>query len=456
MNKASIHGFKEKGKEEAAKYLLYINKYKQLAIEDVDICSGMSKQEFYNALHLTNKLKEKCVMTHKSIVVKWNMYYSGICCLCQQGLLVDDLSRQEPYPPEQRKAMVDLFAALEKRGLLQTTTRIKHILTSKGLDILASAIWLIDISPMDQMSIALLIPLLKHTRLHPSKVLPSMSNPTRALEALDDLEDENVGSKESNVKLRSGPLMPPALATSPATLPQAHIPVAEETSVVFTWEDPNIVYKGLRPSTQELWFKVTIWWKHGKNCQPGKFIPTSARALSFRAEGSNDGYVCNTGEVQLTVDHHLDQTLLLPYSILALSTMAKGKGSSAAAKVKNKQQAEAVAKACKGQTVSTQNIVWPYALYTSLNFQGILNYMVTWASTFYNCLHKEALERLKHGKDAGGVPMLVLQLAFIDYAIHDEREIHSKLIKEKGAEEALNYLVDINRYKDLAIRDLDV
>lgn len=87
-------------------------------------------------------------------------------------MLVDNLSNAEPYTLEQRKAMTDLFAVLQKRRLLQSTTQVKHILTSQELDILAAAIWLIDVGPIDQICTALMLMLLEHTGLRPGKLLP--------------------------------------------------------------------------------------------------------------------------------------------------------------------------------------------------------------------------------------------------------------------------------------------
>lgn len=131
----------------------------------------MDKQCLYNALSLSNKLKEKCVMTCKSIVTKWNVYYRGIHCLWKLDTSVDNLSNMEPYAPEHSAAMMDMFDALEKRSLLQTTTQIKHILTSKELNILAFAIWLINLGPINRMCIALMITLLEHTGLRLCKLL---------------------------------------------------------------------------------------------------------------------------------------------------------------------------------------------------------------------------------------------------------------------------------------------
>lgn len=135
--------------------------------------------------------------------------------------------------------------------------------------------------------------------------------------------------------------------------------------------------------------------------------------------------------------------------------MAKKSKQSAAAKAKTLERARAANQARQGQTVSTQNIVAPYASWTQRNFTGVLEYVVTWTAEHYKCSRTEALRRLKLGADEGGVPMSVLRLVFVDYAIVDGRGIHSKMIKEKGEEAARKVLADINRYKDLTIKEVD-
>ena len=127
----------------------------------------------------------------------------------------------------------------------------------------------------------------------------------------------------------------------------------------------------------------------------------------------------------------------------------------AAARALSLQRARASAEARRGQPVSQQTIIAPVELSTVRSFNSIFNYILNWAVAYYECSEEEARTRLKLGSREGGVPISELRLAFVDYAVMQDHGIHSRLIAEKGEEEASRVMENIKIYSNLSVKDVD-